>query len=34
VRLRALGEALDGADGDAAWAARLQRTADLLAPRS
>jgi streptomycin 6-kinase len=30
VRLRALGEAGDGADGDAAWAARLRRTASLL----
>ncbi len=28
--LRARGEALNGADGDAAWEARLRRTADLL----
>lgn len=30
VRLRALAEARNGADGDAAWRARLQRTAELL----
>jgi streptomycin 6-kinase len=30
VRLRARGEALNGADGDAAWRARLSRMADLL----
>lgn len=30
VRLRARGEALGGADGDAAWAGRLHRIADLL----
>lgn len=30
ARLRARGEALNGADGDTAWAARLARTAELL----
>jgi hypothetical protein len=30
VRLRARGEALHAADGDAAWRARLDRMADLL----